>query len=151
MSEGTSILHALRVMHEAKHQQFCASMVCTLRQMEQCPPCERPPLGISEKASSHLCTCLAIEALLATVLIVLLLSSAWEHYVCPQTLAIVSACSQRSALIRTLVLLCWCKLCFHSLAGHHLTMEGERLSAPHLQQFPRVTTIGSLPPKNLGK
>ena len=46
-------------------------------------------------------------------------------YVCPQTLALMSTCSRSSALIRTLVLMCWCKLSCYSQAVEHLTMKGE--------------------------
>ena len=73
------------------------------------------------EASYNLNTCMAIDSVMAAVFIVLLFSSElW--YVCPQTLAILSACSRSSALIRTLVFLCWCKLCFHALAVEHLTL-----------------------------
>ena len=77
------------------------------------------------KASWHLNTCMAIDSAVAAVFIVFLLSCDLD-YVCPQTLAIFSACSQRSALIRTLVFLCWCRLCFHALAVEHLTTEYEK-------------------------
>ena len=73
-------------------------------------------------ASSHIHTCMAVNSALAAVFIVFLLS--WDLYVCPQTLAILSACSRSSTLIRTLVLFFWCKLCFHSLVVEHFAMEG---------------------------
>ena len=77
------------------------------------------------KAASNLNTCMAIDSAMAAVFIVFLLS--WDFwYVCPQTLAILSACSRSGALIRTLVFLCWCKLCFHALAVEHLTMDYEK-------------------------
>ena len=73
------------------------------------------------EASSNLSTCMVTDSAMAGVFIVFLLS--WDlYYVCPQTLAILSACSRSSALIRTLVFLCWCKLCFHALAVEHLTL-----------------------------
>ena len=75
------------------------------------------------KASSHLDSCMAMESSLAVVFITFLLS--WDLYVCPQTLALVSACSRSSSLIRTLVFLCWCKLCFHAPAVEYLTMKDE--------------------------
>ena len=78
------------------------------------------------KAESHICSRLAADSPMAAVFIVVLLSKAWDLYVCPQTLATVSACSQSSALIGTLTFLFWCKLCFHSLALEHLTMEGKK-------------------------
>ena len=78
------------------------------------------------KASSQVRNRLAMDSPLAAMLIVLLLSKTWDLYVCPQTLATLSAGSQSSALIRTLVFLWWCKLSFHSLAVGHLTMEDEK-------------------------
>ena len=77
------------------------------------------------KASSHLNTCMAMDSAVAAVFIVFLLSCDFD-YVCPQTLAIFSACSRSSALIRTLVFLCWCRLCFRALAVEHLTTEYEK-------------------------
>ena len=68
---------------------------------------------------------MATDSAVAVVFIVFLLSCDLD-YVCPQTLAIFSACSQSSALTRTLVFLCWCKLCFHALAVEHLTTEYEK-------------------------
>ena len=50
----------------------------------------------------------------------------WDLYVCPQTVAVMSACSRSSTLIRTVVFLSWCKLCFHSLPVAKLTEEGEK-------------------------
>ena len=76
------------------------------------------------KASSHLHAVAVIGSSLAALLIMFLLS--WDLYVCPQTLAMLSACSRSSSLIRTLVFLWWCKLSFHSPAVQHLTMEGEK-------------------------
>ena len=77
------------------------------------------------KAASNLNTCMVIDSAMAAVFIVFLLS--WDFwYVCPQTLAILSACSRSGALIRTLVFLCWCKLCFHGLAVESLTMDYEK-------------------------
>ena len=76
------------------------------------------------KASSHLHTCMVMDSAVAAVFIVVLLS--WDLYVCPQTSANLSACSRSSALIRTFVFLCWCKLSFHALAVQHLTMECEK-------------------------
>ena len=84
------------------------------------------------KASSQFHTRMAMDSPLAAVLIVLLLSRTWDMYVCPQTLATFSVGSQSSALIRTLVLLWWCKLSFHSLAVEHLTMEDEK----HKKKWP---------------
>ena len=75
---------------------------------------------------------MAMDSPLAAVLIVLLLSETWDIYVCPQTLATLSAGSQSSALIRTLVFLWWCKLSFHSLAVEHLTMEDKK----HKKKWP---------------
>ena len=66
------------------------------------------------QASSHLVSCLMKESLLAVVFLMCLLE--WDLYVCPHTLAIASACLRNSALIRALVLLCYCKLSFHSQA-----------------------------------
>ena len=75
------------------------------------------------KASSHIHAGMVINCLLAVIFIMFLLS--WDEYACPQTLAIASACLQSSAFIRTLVLLCWGKLFYLSLAVMHLTMESE--------------------------
>ena len=75
------------------------------------------------QASSHLVSCLAKESLSAAVFVMLLLS--WDIYSCPETLAMVSACIRRSALIRALVFLCWCKLTFYSLAVAPLVIEGQ--------------------------
>ena len=75
------------------------------------------------KASAHLHTCMTTDSAVAAVFIVFLLS--WDFYGCPQTLALLSACSRSCSLIRTLVFLCWCKLCFCALAVKHLTMEHE--------------------------
>ena len=77
------------------------------------------------KASSYLHTYLATGSLVAAVVIVLLLSETWDLYVCPQTLATLSACSRSSALIRVLVFLWWCRLSFHSPAVDHLRIVGE--------------------------
>ena len=66
---------------------------------------------------------MALDSSLAAVFIMFLLS--WDLYVCPQTLAIVSACLRSGAFIRIMVLLCWFKLCFCSPAVEHLIMEGE--------------------------
>ena len=66
---------------------------------------------------------MVLDYSLAVVFITFLLS--WDLYVCPQTLALVSACSRNSALIRTLVFMCWCKLCFYSQAVEHLMMKSE--------------------------
>ena len=74
------------------------------------------------KASSHLHAVAVIGSSLAALLIMFLLS--WDLYVCPQTLAMMSACTQSSTLVRTLVFLWWCKISLHSLAVQHLTMEG---------------------------
>ena len=84
------------------------------------------------KASSQVHNRMAMDSPLAAVLIVLLLSKTWDIYVCPQTLATLSAGSQSSTLIRTLVFLWWCKLSFHSLAVEHLTMEDEK----HKKKWP---------------
>ena len=75
------------------------------------------------QASSHLVSCLVKESLLAVVFLMLLLH--WDLYVCPQTLAIASACLRSSALLRSLVFLCGCQLSFHSLIVEYLTMEGK--------------------------
>ena len=83
-------------------------------------------------ASSQVHTRMAMDSPLAAVLVVLLLSKTWDLYVCPQTLATLSAGSQSSALIRTLVFLWWCKLSFHSLAVEHLTMEDKK----HKKKWP---------------
>ena len=71
--------------------------------------------------SSHLCSCLMKESLLAVVFLMLLLF--WDVYACPEALAMASACLRSSALLRVLVFLCWCQLAFHSLAVEHLIME----------------------------
>ena len=76
------------------------------------------------KASSHLYACMITDSAVAAVFIVFLLS--WDFCGCPQTLAMLSACSRSRSLIRTLVFLCWCKLCFHALAVEHLTMEYDK-------------------------
>ena len=76
------------------------------------------------KASSHLHTSMAIDSPVAVIFIMFLL--AWDLYACPQTLAIMTACLRSSALIRTLVFFSSCKLCLHSVAVHHLTMEAEK-------------------------
>ena len=73
------------------------------------------------RASSHLVSLLVKESLLAMVFLMLLLS--WDLYICPQTLAMASACLRSSVLFRTLVFLCWCQLSFHSVAVEHLTRE----------------------------
>ena len=79
------------------------------------------------KASSYVHACMAMDSPLVAIFIALLLSKTSDLHVCPQTLAIVSACSRSSTLIRALVFLCWCKRCFHSPAVEHLTvMEGVR-------------------------
>ena len=75
------------------------------------------------RASSHLVSCLVRESLLAVVSLMVLLF--WDLYACPQTLAIASACLRSSGLIRALVLLCWCRLSFHSQAVEHFVMEGQ--------------------------
>ena len=84
------------------------------------------------RSSSHLVACLMKESLLALVLLMFLLC--WDLYVCPQALAIASACLRSSAVLRSLVFLCGCELSFHSLAVEHLTMEGnideKQLTAP---------------------
>ena len=75
------------------------------------------------KATAQLHACLVMATLLAVVFFMFLLS--WDRFACPQTLALASACSRSSALIRTLVFLCWCKLSVHSPAVEHLTTKGE--------------------------
>ena len=75
------------------------------------------------KAAAQLHACLAMATLLAAVFFMFLLS--WDRFACPQTLALASACSRTSALIRALVFLCWCKLSVHSPAVEHLTTKGE--------------------------
>ena len=77
------------------------------------------------KASSHLHTCMMMGSAVAADFIVFLLASDL-CYVCPQTLASLSACLRSSALIRTFVFLCWCKLSLHSPALQHFTMEREK-------------------------
>ena len=94
-----------------------------LRVMSGWPIGPAPHLWVV-KASSHLHTCMTTDSAVAAVFIVFLLS--WDFYGCPQTLALLSACSRSRSLIRTLVFLCWCKLCFHALAVEHLTMEHEK-------------------------
>ena len=78
------------------------------------------------KATALVHACLLMASLLAAVSFMFLLS--WDLYACPQTLVLASACSRSSALIRTLVFLCWCKLSVHSPAVEHLTTKGEKLS-----------------------
>ena len=75
------------------------------------------------KASSHIHAGMVIDSSFAAVFIMFILF--WDLYVCPQTLAMASACLRNSALIRILVLLCCCKLSFYSLAVAQLMMEGE--------------------------
>ena len=75
------------------------------------------------KASSHLVACMVKESLFRLIFLMLLLF--WDLYACPQTLAMASACLRSSALIRTLVLLCWYNLSFHSPAVTHLLMGSE--------------------------
>ena len=86
-------------------------------------------------ASSQVHTRMVMDSPVAAVLIVLLLSKTWDLYVCPQTLATLSAGSQSSALICTLVFLWWCKLSFHSLVVEHLTMEDKK----HKKKWPGKT------------
>ena len=75
------------------------------------------------EASSHLGSCILKDFLFAMFLLMFLLL--WDLLeACPQTLALASACSRNSTLIRSLVFLRWCKLSFHSVAMEHLTMEG---------------------------
>ena len=76
------------------------------------------------EASSHLHAVTTMGSLVAAVFIMFLLP--WDYYVCPQTLAMMSACLRSSTLIRTFVFLCWCKISFHSQAMEQLTMDGER-------------------------
>ena len=76
------------------------------------------------EASSHLHAVTTMGSSLAAIFIMLLWS--WDLYVCPETLAMMSACLRSSTLIRTFVFLCWCKLSFHSPAVEHLTMEVEK-------------------------
>ena len=75
------------------------------------------------QASSYLASCLAKESLLAVAFLMFLLS--WDLYACSQTLATASACLRSNALVRALVLLCWCKLSFCSQAVEHFTMDNE--------------------------
>ena len=75
------------------------------------------------QASSHLLGCVAKESLLRALFLMLLLS--WDLYACPQTLALASACSRSSTLIRSLVFLCWFNFSFHSVALEHLMLEGK--------------------------
>ena len=75
------------------------------------------------EALSHLHACLLIEASMAVVFFMPLLS--WDLYACPQTLALASACLRSSGLIQAFVFFCWCRLSFHSVAVGHLTMKDE--------------------------
>ena len=75
------------------------------------------------QAMAELHACLVVAALSAVVFFMLLLS--WDLFACPQTLTLASACSRSSVLIRTLVFLCWCKLCIHSPIVERLMTKGE--------------------------
>ena len=75
------------------------------------------------KVAAYLHTYLAMACLLAAAFFMLLLF--WDLFACPQTLALLSACSRSSSLIRVLVFLCWCKLSVHSHVVEHVTIQGQ--------------------------
>ena len=74
------------------------------------------------KTSSRLVSCMVKDCLSAVVFLMSLLF--WDLYTCPQTLATTSACLRSSVLIRTMVFLFWCRLCFHDLAVKRFKVDG---------------------------